>query len=102
MNYRIVFSLGAKADISSAVEWYEHKDPNLAFRFMLDMRATKRRIVKYPYISTHINGTLRRAVLKRFPYYIYFSLNIDTVFVIAVVHQRRADSSWMGRGNGYS
>lgn len=102
MNYRIIFSRDAKADISSAVGWYGLKDPNLAFRFLLDLRATKLRITTYPYIFRLINGTFRRAGLKTFPYYIYFSLNIDIVFVIAVVHERRDDSTWKDRGNGYS
>ena len=48
MKYRIIFSRGAKADISSAVRWYEREDPGLAFRFLLDMRTIKRRIANNP------------------------------------------------------
>ena len=101
MKYRIIFSPDAKADISSAVRWYERKDPSLAFRFLLEMRAIKRRITKYPYTFPIIKGVIRRALLKRFPYYIYFSLNYELVSVIAVVHQRRADLVTDG-GNGHS
>ena len=102
MKYRIVHSPDAQADISSAVWWYQQKDLNLAFRFTLEAVATLRRIAQYPYSYRLIKGTVRRADLKRFPYSIYYSLDIDRISVIAVIHQRRADSAWMGRGNGHS
>jgi toxin ParE1/3/4 len=101
MKYRIIFSRGAKADIRSAVRWYEREDPSLAFRFLLEMRALKRRIANNPYVFP-IKGAVRRALLKRFPYYVYFSLNYELVFVIAVVHQRRADILVTNGGNGHS
>ena len=106
MRYRSVLSPGAQADISSAVRWYQRTDPNQAFRFMLDIRATRRRIERFPYqfpiIETpkHIKDIVRRALLKHFPYCLVFTLNKDVASVIAVVHQRRADFTWMDRGNG--
>ena len=106
MKYRSVLSPGAKADISSAVRWYQRIDPNLAFRFTLETRATRRRVEQFPYQfpvikAKYIKDTIRRALLKRFPYSIYFILNIDLVSVIAVVHQRRARTIGMDRGNGH-
>ena len=106
MRYRSVLSPGAQADISSAVRWYQRTDPNQAFRFMLDIRATRRRIEQFPYqfliIETpkHIKDIVRRALLKHFPYSLVFTLNIDVASVIAVVHQRRNHTVWMDRGNG--
>src|SRR5215216_2790444 len=102
MNHRIVLSPGAQADISSAVWWYQRRDPNLAFRFTLEALATLRQIAQYPYRYALIKGAVRRAGLKRFPYSIYYSLDMDDISVIAVIHQRRAESAWMGRGNGHS
>ena len=102
MKYRIIFSRGAKADISSAVQSYEREDPSLAFRFMLDMRAIKRRIANNPYTFPIYKDVIRRALLKRFPYYVYFYLKYELVFVIAVVHQRRDDSLVMDGSNGHS
>ena len=103
MKYRSVLSPGAKADISSAVRWYQRKDPKLAFRFLLETRATLRRIERSPYqfpVIMVIKLPLRRALLKHFPYSIYFYLNVDHLFVRAVVHQRRSHTVWMDQGNG--
>ena len=46
MNYRIIFSSGANADIRSTVLWYERIDPNLAFRFILETSKALRRIAR--------------------------------------------------------
>ncbi len=100
MKYRSVLSPGAQADISSAVRWYQRTDPTQAFRFMLEIRATQRRIEQFPYQFPVVKGTYRRALLKRFPYFMFYSLDKDHVSIMAVVHQRRADIIWMDRGNG--
>jgi len=44
-----------------------------------------------------MRGTTRRALLKRFPYSIYFYLKDGKASVIGVVHQRRSDNIWMDR-----
>jgi plasmid stabilization system protein ParE len=97
MKYRSVLSPDARADIRSAVRWYQRIDPNLAFRFKVETLATRWRIERFPFQFPLIKNTARRALLKRFPYSIYFNLNDDEVSVIAVVHQRRSDNIWMDR-----
>ena len=99
---RIILSPDAKADIRSTIRWYQRTDPNLALRFKLETRATLRRIAQFPYQFPLIEDTFRRARLKRFPYAIFFYVGKDRVVIRTVVHKRRADSAWMGRGNGYS
>ena len=99
---RIILSPDAKADIRSIVRWYQCTDPTLAFRFDSETRAMLRHILQYPYSFPIIKGVTRRAGLKRFPYSIYYSLDMNSISVIGVVHERRADSVWMDRGNSYS
>jgi plasmid stabilization system protein ParE len=97
MRYRSVLSPGAKADIRSAVRWYQHADPNLAFRFTLEILAAQHRIERFPFQFPIYKGTIRRALLKRFPYSILYYLKDHKASVIAVVHQRRSDNIWMDR-----
>ena len=99
---RVILSPDAKADMRSTIRWYQRTDPYLALRFKLETRATLRRIARFPYQFSFIEGTLRRANLKRFRYAIFFSVTKERVVVKAIVHERRADSVWRNRGNGYS
>lgn len=102
MKYRSVLSPGAKAEIRSAARWYQRIDPNLAFRFRQETFATLRRIEKSPYHFRIVDGKTRRALLKHFPYSIFFTLKKHGPFVIAVVHQRRSDTIWRDRTNSAS
>jgi plasmid stabilization system protein ParE len=99
---RIILSPDAKADLRSTIRWYKRTDPNLALRFKLEMRASLRRIARFPYQFPLIEGTFRRANLKRFRYAIFFFCRERARVVRAVIHERRADSIWKDRGNGYS
>src|ERR1044071_8176796 len=102
MNHRIVLSPDAQADFISAVWWYQQIDPKLATRFTREALATLHRIARYPYSYALIEGTVRRGRLKRFPYLIHYSLDMDGISVIAVTHERQADNVWMDRGTEHS
>ena len=97
MNYRIVPSPDAEADFTLASWWYQQIDPNLASRFMVESRAKLARIAQFPYQFPLVNGAVHRALLKRFPYAIYYSLEHDEVSITAILHQRRSDDIWKKR-----
>src|SRR5690242_13151644 len=102
MNSRVILSPDARADIRSTIEWYYRIDPTLAFRFDRETLATLLRIGQFPYSFRIMNGAVRPAPLKRFPYAIYYSLRPYKVLVTAVLHERRSDTVWLDRGNGRS
>lgn len=99
MKYRSVLSPDAQADFASAVRWYQLIDRTLAFRFRLETLAILHRIKRFPYQFAVKEGITRRALLKRFPYSMYFNLNGEEVSVIAVVRQRRSETIWRDRAN---
>jgi len=99
MNYSIVLTRDADADIGSAFAWYEPIDPNLAVRFVSEGRTTMDRIAQFPFRFPRINDTVRAALLNRFPYTLYYSVEYDEVFVIALLHQRRSDDIWRQRSH---
>jgi len=94
MNYRIALSPGAKKDINSAARWYLDIDPNLAFRFLAEIKTTLQRITRMPYAFPVHKPPFRRTRLKRFPYSIYYFVEINVVNIEAIFHKRR--STWLG------
>ena len=101
MHFHIILSPDAEADINAVVWWYQSKDLKVALRFRAEADATLQRIAQFPYRYQLINSRIRRASLRRFPYSIFFYLNMAEVFVIAVIHQRRNHLPWIDRGNGH-
>jgi len=83
MNYRIVLSPDAQADIGSVIQWYDRIDPKLALRFRLEMRTTLRRITHLPHAFPIVANVFRRSVLNRFPYSVYYSVQLDVINVRA-------------------
>jgi plasmid stabilization system protein ParE len=100
MKYQVILSPDARVGISSAVRWYQQKDPDLAFRFLLKTNTTINRIRQYPYSFPRWKGLIRRAVLHRFPYSIFFVLMKEFVVVMAIRHQRQSDILRLGSDNG--
>jgi plasmid stabilization system protein ParE len=101
MNYQIVLSPGADADIISVVRWYLNIDPNLALRFLGENTNMLLRITRMPYAFPLWADASRRAVLDRFPYSIYYSVEMNIVTVDAVIHHRRSNAVWLRRRHGH-
>lgn len=43
-------------------------------------------------------GNLRRILLRRFPYAIYFKLYASSISVVGVIHGHRHPDTWLRRG----
>jgi len=100
MKYYVVLTPPAMADIASAVDWYQRRDPKAASRFLTCTRITISRIRQNPNRFRVIKGIVRRALVPRFPYHIFFFLKIELVFILAVRHQRQSDILRVGGSNG--
>ena len=93
MIYRAIPSPDAEADIRSALWWYGQRDIDLPFRFSADLDKTLSHIALYPKRFPFVEHPVRRALMRQFPYAVYFKLSPDVVDVLAVTHQRRL-SPW--------
>jgi toxin ParE1/3/4 len=89
MNHRVILSPDGKDDIRTAIRWYANIDPELAFRFEAEAETIVLRLAQDPYLFPISYKSIRKALLKRFPYTVYFTFNVGKISVLAVVHQRR-------------
>lgn len=95
MSYRVILSPDAKADFRAAIRWYFHIQLELSYRFRAEGENVLRRVRENPYQFPRSHKSTRKALLKRFPYAIYFSLNAERVLILAILHQRRFNP-WTG------
>ncbi len=84
----VIVRLAAQADIREAALWYDAQRPGLGSEFTLRVDALVERIAQNPLQFPEIGSGVRRALLQRFPYALYFVVAAWPV-VIAVLHQRR-------------
>ena len=87
----------AELDIIDAVAWYEEQRAGLGGEFLIELDAVMQRVAQTPLQFPQIKHGVRRALLNRFPYSVYFLASDEMVDVIAVVHQHRDPRIWEQR-----
>ena len=78
-----------EADVAEAAEWYDALQPGLGPRFISSLQALDRVLSSNPYRFSIRFGDIRRLNMRDFPYAIFFSVQDDSVIVLAVLHMRR-------------
>lgn len=95
------FQLQAEAavefDVESAFQWYETEEPGLGFEFLKQLRSCYERLLRAPFGYQELRSGIRRALTKRFPYAVYFSIEDEFVVVLAVLHMARDPAEWQQR-----
>ena len=92
----VIIRPSASADVREAAFWYEAKREGLGSEFVLELDALYDRIAQHPLQFPEIGEGTRRAVLRRFPYAVYFVAD-DAPVVLAVLHQHRKPQTWRER-----
>ncbi len=90
MPLPVVFRRIAQLELDESVSWYENKRGGLGGEFRIEIEKHLERIANQPQQFRQIRGQVRRVVLQRFPYSIYFLPEDDRIIVLAVFHARRA------------
>ena len=96
-RYHLLSNVAADADIEAAFEWYEAEQPGLGLEFIDEVRSAYTRILEGPFKYQELRSGIRRALTRRFPYGIYFSVEDDLIVVIAVLDTARDPAEWQFR-----
>lgn len=92
--YRLVSERRADRDIESAFEWYENEQQGLGIEFLDELRAAFARVVEGPLKYENLRSGVRRVLLRRFPYAVYFAVEADIIVVLTVLHASREPAEW--------
>lgn len=87
----------AAADLEEAAIWYEEQKAGLGAQFLARTEETVQRIQENPEHFPVILRNTRRAMLKRFPYSVFFRVLSQEILVVAVMHFRRNPIRWVRR-----
>ena len=94
---RIEFTEPATIELDDAIEYYELQLTGLGKKFFSDVIETLELISKFPQLFTQNSDNTRKAVLRKFPYNLIYSLLNNNIYIIAVAHQNRAPEYWIDR-----
>ena len=97
MAYKLSIRKEAEADIAEAYRYYENCRENLGEEFILCIDEATSRIQNNPKQFRTVLEEIRRALVKKFLYGIYYTINENEIIVLAVVHVRRNPKHWQSR-----
>jgi plasmid stabilization system protein ParE len=97
MTFPVVFRRAAQAEFDEAAAWYETQKQGLGIEFLAAVGRALDLISKRPELYPIVDGEVRRALVLRFPYCLYYRVKRDHVVVVAVFHATRNPTMWRRR-----
>ena len=94
----VIFTPTARAELIDAQDWYENEVLGLGRRFRAAVDALVQSMSLNPRQFPVVYKSIRRALLRRFPYALMFVIEADeTLTVIACFHGSRDPAHWQKR-----
>ena len=97
MNYTVHIRHDAELDLEETAFWYEKQRDGLGDEFLDEIQVTLRLMAENPSMYSVVHRHTRRALIKRFPFGIYFRIEQNSIVVVAVMHGSRHPKRWQKR-----
>ncbi|HET8783674.1 MAG TPA: hypothetical protein VFM63_14775 [Pyrinomonadaceae bacterium] len=97
MNKKASFHELAEFELNDAALFFESKTAGLGVRFLSAVEKAIAEIKLHPESSQIILKEVRRKVVRKFPYSIFFTIKHDHLRILAIANQKRRPFYWHGR-----
>jgi plasmid stabilization system protein ParE len=97
MSLPLVLRRAARKEFDAAADWYEQRRSGLGPQFIAEVERIFDRVVDNPEFYPLVHRDIREALVRRFPYVVYYRVESARVVVIAVIHGARNPSIWQRR-----
>jgi plasmid stabilization system protein ParE len=97
MTFKLIIAPEAEADLAEAFQWYESQRSGLGDEFLRAAEARLAEVQRRPESFARAYADLYRAMVRRFPYSIFFVVDGLNVNVLAVLHAKRNPRIWKRR-----
>lgn len=87
----------AEEEARQAAQWYERESSGLGRAFLEVVEQTLAAISENPLRFPLAYRDIRKALLKRFPYGVFFRIRADQIRVVAIMHLSRDPGRWQRR-----
>lgn len=94
---RIRFHPEAELEISDAIQWYEYQRKGLGSEFLICIDEAIEKIKRVPQLFPLVHRNIRRVVVRRFPFAVFYEIKELEIRVLAVFHSRRDPEIWKKR-----
>jgi plasmid stabilization system protein ParE len=96
-NKSVIILADAEADIKDAYQWYELQRKGLGESFLLCIEEALSRVSRTPLIYAIVHKDIRRTLIHRFPFGVFYIEGKKNITVLAILHARRNPQTWKER-----
>ena len=97
MTARLILAPEVEQDVGQAYAWYETQRAGLGEEYLNCVDACIQGLQRSPEIHAKVHNDYRRAMVRRFPYVIFYEYEKDTVIIYCVFHASRDPDKWKKR-----
>lgn len=97
MEYKLIINPFAELELEEAKDWYNLQQDNLGNEFVMEIDKTIIRIIENPFQFPKEKKQIHKAVVKNFPYYLFFYVDDFLINIFAVFHSSRNPMIWKKR-----
>jgi plasmid stabilization system protein ParE len=91
---RVRLTPETEADLEQALAWYAERSAELGADFFECFEAVVRQVEQFPESAPVVHGSFRRALLRRFPYCVFYSIESEEAVVVGCFHAHRDPEVW--------
>lgn len=94
MALPVVYRRKVGRDLAGGFGYYEGQSEGLGEKFLAAVDSAFNALERYPEMFSRVHGEVRRAVVSKFPYAVFFRVEPRRVVVLTVLHTARDPKLW--------
>ena len=97
MTFQVYLRPEAEADLEDSAAWYERQREGLGHELLESVLTVMEAIANTPEFYPAVHREVRRAVVRRFPFGVYYRIEESSIVVVAIMHGSRHPQRWKVR-----
>lgn len=94
---KVEFLPEADEEFREAARYYEREAAGVGLAFIVAVHKAVGEVVEFPLAVQVMRAGIRRKVLQHFSYNLFYAVEVDSIVIVAVAHQRKRPNYWRGR-----
>jgi toxin ParE1/3/4 len=87
----------ADRELNEAAQYYDLENPELGSSFLEEVDRCLQSIENHPEAGITLRGSVRRRLLRGFPYALLYKTKPSGIRILAVMNLKRRPTYWVGR-----
>ncbi len=97
MTFQVLLTEEAESDIQDAATWYESQRDRLGHEFLDEILLATQKIQSNPKAYPIVYRKVRRILLSKFPFALYYLVGEEEISILAALHASRSPFHWKSR-----